>query len=65
MPITFDINKDGLYLEGKADGKMEGREESQFRMISRALKLGVLTVEQIAEMAEVSVDDVIKIKGQQ
>ena len=60
MPITYDITKDGLYLEGLEAGEQKkGR-----KMIFNALKLGKLSVEQIAEMAEVDVAYVLEIKEQ-
>ena len=70
MPITYDITKDGIYKRGKKEGKLEGREEGiglgQKRrgdqMIIKALKLDVLTVDQIAEMAEVSVEYVLQLE---
>lgn len=74
MPITYDITTDGLYLEGKEEGRLEGKEEGRLegkeegreevtiQMISNALVKGKLTVEEIAEMAEVTVDYVIDIQ---
>ena len=60
MPITYDIKTDGLYNEGRE----EGREEKQSQMISKALFQRVLTIEQIAEMAEVSIDYVLSIQSE-
>mgnify|MGYP001791448830 CR=1 FL=1 len=58
MPITYDITKDGLYKEAK----LEGAKATKDRMIIRALKLGSYTVEQIAELAEVEIDYVLKLQ---
>lgn len=58
MPITYDITKDGLYKEGIE----QGIEQKKFQMISKALRQGLLTDEQIAEIAEVSVDYVLEVK---
>ncbi|MEL7146993.1 MAG: hypothetical protein AAFO69_11530 [Bacteroidota bacterium] len=70
MPITYDITKDGIYKrgvreghqQGMLEGKREAREETKDQVILRALKLGALTIEQIAEITEVSVDYVLKLK---
>ena len=51
MPITYDIETD--YLYNKAKGKI----------IANLLKQTPLTVEQIAKLAEVSVDVVIDVKN--
>ena len=60
MPITYDIKTDGLYNRGIK----EGREEKQSQMISKALSQRVLTIEQIAEMAEVSIDYVLSVQSE-
>ena len=60
MPITYDITKDGLYLEGAE----QGAEQKQVQMISRLIHQGILTTEQIASVADVPVDQVLKIKSQ-
>lgn len=70
MPITYDITKDGLYLEGLEKGEQKGLktgegigiEKKGRQIIINALKLGVLSVEQIAEMAEVDVAYVLEIR---
>ena len=60
MPITYDIKTDGLYNEGRE----EGIEKNRFQIISKALFQRVLTIEQIAEMAEVSIDYVLSIQSE-
>ena len=76
MPITYDIKTDGLYNEGIQKGREEGREEglqkgiqkgrenNRFQIISKALSQRVLTIEQIAEIAEVSIDYVLSIQSE-
>ena len=54
--------------EGKQEGLLEGREEgiekNRFQIISKALSQRILTIEQIAEMAEVSIDYVLSIQSE-
>ena len=72
MPITYDIKTDGLYNEGIREGLREGiqkgiqkgREKNRFQMISKALSQRILTIEQIAEIAEVSIDYVLSIQSE-
>ena len=64
MPITYDIKNDSFYNRGIREGREEGREEKQSQMISKALSQRVLTIEQIAEMAEVSIDYVLSIQSE-
>lgn len=56
---------DTSFEEGKEEGKMEGREEGKMGGIVKSLKRGKLTLEEIAEDFEVSVDFITKIKGEQ
>ena len=70
MPITYDITKDSLYLEGMEKGLEEGLErglnegleKSKQQMILRMLQQGILTIEQIAELAEVDVEFVLSLR---
>ena len=68
MPITYDIKTDGLYNQGIMEGIQKGREEerekNRFQMISKALSQRVLTIEQIAEIAEVSIDYVLSVQSE-
>ena len=80
MPITYDIKTDGLYNEGIREGIQKGiqkgreeglqkgiqkgREKNRFQIISKALSQSVLTIEQIAEIAEVSIDYVLSIQSE-
>ena len=68
MPITYDITKDGLYKEGKEvgreEGLREGLKERTNQMIIKALRMGALTIEQIAEMAEVDASYVLHLQKQ-
>ena len=72
MPITYDIKTDGLYNEGIREGIQKGREEgreegiekNRFQIISKALSQRVLTIEQIAEIAGVSIDYVLSIQSE-
>ena len=78
MPITYDITKDSLYLEGLEIGEEKGiekgiekgfekgiekgKQEGKDEVIVNALQLGVLTAEQIAEMVNVSGDYVTALQ---
>ena len=68
MPITYDIKTDGLYNQGIMEGIQKGREKerekNRFQMISKALSQRVLTIEQIAEIAEVSIDYVLSVQSE-
>ena len=50
MPITFDITKDSLYLQGKEEGVEKGKKE----LIIRFLKTTDLSIIELAKAAEVS-----------
>ena len=50
--------------EGREEGREEGRKNNRFQMISKALSQRVLTIEQIAEIAEVSIDYVLSIQSE-
>lgn len=58
MPITYDITKDGLYKEGIE----QGIEQKKHQIVSKAIKQGLLTEDQIAEIAEVSLTYVRDVK---
>ena len=73
MPITYDIQTDYLYQEGIQKGLQKGRQEGIMeertrtarQKISAALKLlqtGVLSVQQVAEILNLSVKQVQDIK---
>jgi hypothetical protein len=53
MPITYDIKKDGLYLEGKKIGEKRAEKRAEkliFQMIEKLLQKGL----PIAEVSEIS-----------
>ena len=58
MPITYDITKDSLYLEGIEFGERKHKRQ----IILKALQLGILSIEQIAEMTDVDVAFVLELK---
>ena len=58
MPITYDITTDGLYLEGIE----KGIQKSKYQTIVNLLKETSLSPEQIAKIADTSVDEVLLIK---
>ena len=55
--------KEGIQ-KGRKEGIQKGREKNRFQMISKALSQRVLTIEQIAEIAEVSIDYVLSIQSE-
>ena len=58
MAITYNITEDGLYKKGLE----QGIQSSKQQMILKALQLGLLTVEQIAEIAEVDLSYVLRVR---
>lgn len=58
MPITYDPTTDGLYQQGVE----KGIEQNTVLVITKAIQQGILTLEQIAEMLEVSLDTVIRVR---
>ena len=52
-------------MEGKIEGKLEGKIEGKIEGISKSLRRGKLTVEEIAEDFEVTIEFVLQIKSQQ
>lgn len=60
MPITYDITQDDLYLEGLEKGLLRG-EEHKRRMILNAIQMNIMTIEQIAAMAEVDIAYVLQL----
>jgi predicted transposase/invertase (TIGR01784 family) len=61
MALDYDIRKDLRYQQGVETGKIEGKLEEKIEMISALLKKGKLSMEEIAETAEVTLDYVKKI----
>ncbi len=57
MPITFDITKDTLYFEGKAEGEVKRN------MIISLLRNTALSVDAIAQAAEVDEAYVTELKA--
>ncbi|NJN78591.1 MAG: hypothetical protein HC803_09935 [Saprospiraceae bacterium] len=49
-------------VEGKAEGLEEGKQKEKDKRIIKDLKRGKLTIEEIAEDSEVSVDYVLELK---
>ena len=66
MPITYDITTDGLYKEGIEQGIEQGIErgieQGKINVIKKALFNKKLTIEEIADLADVSVDFVLSIQ---
>ncbi len=61
MALDYDIRKDLRYQQGMQKGLEEGLEKKQYKMILAFLKLGKLSMEEIANAAEVSLDYVKEI----
>lgn len=51
--------------KGRMEGKIEGKLEGKIEGISKSLRRGKLTVEEIAEDFEVTIEFVLQIKSQQ
>lgn len=58
MPVKFDIETDELYLEGIE----KGIEQQRYESVVNLIKLGKLSMEEIAIVSAVSVDYVRKIQ---
>lgn len=52
-------------MEGKIEGIIEGKMEGKIEGISKSLRRGKLTIEEIAEDFEVTIEFVLQIKSQQ
>lgn len=61
MPITYDIQKDGLYKRGVAFGMEKGMENEKEKAVLRGLEYG-MTYEQISIMTELSIEQIKKIE---
>ncbi len=57
MPILYDVEKDGLFLQGKEKGRQEGREEVLSKTAWRMFKAGH-SIETIAQVLEWSIEQV-------
>ncbi|MDW3194469.1 MAG: hypothetical protein R8G66_18980 [Cytophagales bacterium] len=62
MQITSDITKSGLYLEGVEQGIERGITENTIKLTRNMLNESSLSIEQIAKIADVSVDYVEQIQ---
>ncbi len=54
MPITYDKENDSLYKEG--------RNEATLEMVEKMLRSGILTIEQVAELSDMAIEDIQKIQ---
>ena len=61
MAITYDIEKDQFYIEGKKEGKKEGRKEGEKEMILKMLQAGKLSLEDIADISGLSLEELKKL----
>ena len=61
MPITYDITEDSFYKEGLEKGLEKGEQRRLKKLIFKGLQMG-MDINQIAEMAEVDIDYVLKLK---
>lgn len=72
MPLTYDITADIRYQQGLEQGIEQGLEQGLERgvsdatrqMVERLLEKGVLSLKDIAEVASVSIDYVIKVQNE-
>ena len=60
MPITYDIETDYLYKQGIE----QGIEQKEYSVVKKALIKKKLTIEEIAELADVSIDFVLSIQSE-
>ena len=64
MPITYNISTDYLYNKGIEDGIAEGMEKKNLDVVRKALSNQKLSVEEIAELADVSIDFVLSVQSE-
>ncbi len=68
MGITYDIEKDTFFQrgveKGRKQGKLEGIKEGKVHMVLGLLNSGKMTVQEIANLADMSVAEVQKIAKQ-
>jgi predicted transposase YdaD len=62
MPIKVDLSKDPMFIEIKEQGREEGIELTTITFVRNILLSGVLSIPQIASIANTTVDFVLKIK---
>ncbi len=62
MPITYDIEKDGLYLQGMEKGEKRGEKKTLTIAITGFLKNTELLPKQIADILNTSLEFVLKVK---
>lgn len=66
MALTYNIETDVRYQQGiergKQEGRQEGKQEGKEEMIVATLRSGLLTNEQIAQMADASLEEIQRIK---
>lgn len=64
MPITYDITKDGLFLEGKREGKKEGILKERKRRnleVAQNLQRAGVDIKIIAESTGLSISEIQKL----
>ncbi len=67
MPISYDIQKDELFLEGMKKGLEQGRamaKNEKMNIIRNLLLLGTLTISQIASLTETEESLILEIKAE-
>lgn len=66
MPIVYDLKTDIRFLQGKDEGKLEGkieeRQNSQMRFCINLLKAKIFPIDQIAQMIEQSTAFVLEVQ---
>ena len=63
MPITYDIQRDGLYLRGLEQGIEQGIEQERYNAVANLLRAKVLSAQQIADILEVELKYVLNIRA--
>jgi hypothetical protein len=63
MPITYDIKKDGLFLEGIKIGEKRGEKRRGLLVAEKLLKKG-MPIQEVSEICSVPVDELEKIAQQ-
>ncbi len=63
MALTYDIEKDSLYIKGIEKGIEKGELQTKIKGIQNALRQQKLTAEEIADLFEVTIEFVVQIQA--
>jgi predicted transposase YdaD len=62
MPIKVDLSKDPMFIEVKEQGREQGIELATGAFVRNMLRANQLSIQEMASIANTSIDFVLKIK---